>query len=92
MGAEYEDLYLKLGRTFGFGDVKEWGTPSEDVSFLQIQTPTDSNPDAFYQICLYVDLFSVEFGEPIVAGQVVELHGGTSVVIQDSSVFDFYDD
>lgn len=91
VGQSYVDLYVRLGRAFGFGQGKDWGDPSDEGSFLIIGAPSEFAPDP-YNISLYVDMYSETYNEPFAAGQVVLVNSSSEIEITESFVFDFYDE
>lgn len=92
VGQSYSALYVRLGRAFGLDDTKEWGDPSDEGSYLNILCPVEGDPEDQYSVSLYVDLVSETLSSPFVAGQIVEVSSVNAIEIDNSFVFDFYDD
>ena len=73
-------------------DAKEWGTSSVTGSVLMITTPETQYPEDPYDISVYVDYRSATYPSEFVAGQVVEVTNDDPVAIDNTYVFDFYDE
>lgn len=65
-----DKVYVRInGGPFEYGDAIKLGT-FPDV--LQIDTPTNQDPDLPYAVFAYVDFSSDDMTEPIQPGQIVE--------------------
>lgn len=85
VGESYNTLFLKLHKSFGFGDGKEY------EGQLTVGTPKDAYPNDPYSIVLYGDFLSEEFNNPFQDNQVIQLEASTDLEIRDYYIFDFYE-
>jgi hypothetical protein len=92
-GQQYPSLYAYFNVDFGFNGSHHWGTDSGAVfDKLTIWTPSDEDPEAPYEIFLYVD-YAFD-------GAISDLHAGGSYqlfyndadapVFPADAVVDFY--
>lgn len=91
VGQSYTQLYVKLGRAFGFGEAKTWGDAGNDGSWLDVGTPTEEVQDPYF-VALYVDFNSSDFNEPFTEGQIVPVSNNNGTLVTASYVFDFFDE
>lgn len=69
-----EDVYLRVNRSFGYGDKKTWGSYQTMGSSLIIYTPTQGEPDSTYKVEVWIDWHSGNVTGPIEAGTVIRCH------------------
>lgn len=77
VGEEYDHFYVKLNRSFLFGETAVYQGSNYPTSYEDqcgVFTPTDLNPGDTYNIELFVDFFSTgSTDSPFLAGAVVEV-------------------
>lgn len=91
VGQSYTQLYVRIGRAFGFNDSKRWDE-DEAGQCLYITTPSTEEPEDTYLVNLWVDWFSVDGTNPYEAGQIVEVTSQEAIPVTSDFVFDFYDE
>lgn len=91
-GGEYNTLYVRINRDYGFGDFKEYHDGQGSKHTLIVRTPTTEDPQAAYEVDLWVDWGSGSLGSPITAGSVIPVMGEDALPLPLSFTVDFYDD
>lgn len=61
-------LYVKLNRTFGFGQQTLWGTWADTPNYAFVFTPTNEAPNETYLLRVLGNFLSAEYVEPLVPG------------------------
>lgn len=92
VGQSYVALVVKLHRSFGLNDGKNYGSSDISGSHLQILTPDTEYPDDPFEISVYDDFRSEEFRSAFEANQVINVVSPVEVTIDSTFVFDFYDE
>ena len=92
VGQTYQTLYVKLARAFGLNDYKEWGSSGNPGTELQVSCADDEYPTDPYSIALYVDYTSEIYNNPFEVGQIVQVTYDSPSAIDNTYVFDFYDE
>lgn len=81
------DLYLRFNRGFGYGQGKLWGgNIDEPDTYLAITTPDSEDPQNYYEINLWVDVYFNNMNEPFEAGSVIHLINQSGVTYDNPTV------
>ena len=88
----YETLYVRLNRSFGFGETTEYNEGHGDFSLLSIATPNSEYPDDAYGIDLWFDWRSEDYGSPFQTGSVIPVSLDDPFPLGSPFTVDFYDD
>ena len=71
-----DTVYVRLNRSFGFGQGKQWGSQADEKTSLVVVTPSTEDPQNKYQITIYVDYASPEY-DSFDQGQVIAITNST---------------
>lgn len=66
------EVYVRLNRSFGYNDAKEWGGYPNTGASLTVDTPNSQAPSNMYHIACWMDLNSEDYSNEFTAGQVVK--------------------
>lgn len=85
-------MYVRLNRSYGFGDEVEYGEGAGDRSRLSIYTPNGEVPDDPYIIYLWADWVSEDFDSPLQASSVIQVQSSSPITLESPFTVDFYDE
>ena len=88
----YDTLYVRLNRSYGYGDYVVYNTGPDSYNRLMVVTPDNEDPDTPYSISLWNVWSSEEFDDPFTEGSIIPVTLLNSPPLPSSFTVDFYDE